>query len=80
LNFFANEGSKWKSIFQLANFTNSAQIGNVVYIAEKTISAIDVQVKISKIAQPPVDIPEPASLGILGLALVSLSLVNRRNK
>lgn len=83
LFFTANDGSQWMATFRFANLVNAVQLANVVYTGEGTTSHVDVQVlvtpgvsaaRMSSISS----IPEPATLGILGLGLLGLGLVRQR--
>ena len=71
LFFTANDGTNWTADFRLGNMFNATQIGSTVYTAEAVSSSLDVQVLISQV-------PEPATLALLGLGLLGLGLTKRR--
>lgn len=80
LFFTANDNSQWMASFRFANFVNSAFVDGIIYTAEATSSSLDVQVMLTNLAGPPSSVPEPATLGILGLGLVGLSVMKRRKQ
>ena len=78
LDFTALDGSLWTASFTLANFVNSAFNGiDTVYTAESQVSSLDVQMMLT---ERPSSVPEPATLGILGLGLLGLGLAKRRKQ
>lgn len=72
IEFLAADGTKWAADFRLANFVNSFFDGvNTVYTAENTSSTLDVQVMLRQV-------PEPASMALVGLGLLGLASLRRR--
>jgi hypothetical protein len=76
ISFTANDGSSWLAEFQFANLFNAVSMGGFLYTAENARSSIDVQVRVT--SRDVAIVPEPVTLGILGLGLVALSFAQRR--
>ncbi|MEN6585494.1 MAG: THxN family PEP-CTERM protein, partial [Sulfuricella sp.] len=70
LGFSANDGSHWVADFRLADLTNAIQIGNTVYTAEGQTSFLHVQALVRQV-------PEPATLTLMGLGLLGLGFAKR---
>ena len=79
LDFTASDGSLWTVSFRLENFVNSFYDDiNTVYTAEGEVSSLDVQMLLTS-RDVPAEVPEPATLGILGLGLLAFGIA-KRNK
>ncbi|MES2623846.1 MAG: THxN family PEP-CTERM protein [Pseudomonadota bacterium] len=76
LLFTANDGSQWMASFRFANLVNAIQVGNTVYTGEARTSTLDVQVMLTSVTS----VPEPATLGILGLGLLGIGFASRRKQ
>ncbi|MES2626222.1 MAG: THxN family PEP-CTERM protein [Pseudomonadota bacterium] len=78
LFFTANDGSSWTASFRFANLQNAFfdEATSTVYTAEGTTSSLDVEVLLTQTSS----VPEPATLGILGLGLLGLGMAKRRKQ
>jgi hypothetical protein len=78
LLFTANDGSEWVASFRFANFENSFfdEATSTIYTAEGETSSLDVQVMLTSVSS----VPEPATLGILGLGLLGIGMAKRRKQ
>lgn len=75
------DGNTWKASFRLENFVNSgfgtlAGFQDKIFTREGVESSLDVQIFVEQIAE----VPEPATLGILGLGLLGIGLAKRRKQ
>jgi len=78
LLFTANDGSEWVATFRFANFVNSFfdEATGTIYTGEAQTSSLDVQVMLTSVSS----VPEPATLGILGLGLLGIGMAKRRKQ
>lgn len=78
LLFTANDGSSWLAEFRFANLVNAFfdEATSTVYTGEGQTSSLDVQVRLTQVSS----VPEPATLGILGLGLLGIGLAKRRKQ
>jgi hypothetical protein len=77
LFFTANDGSEWMATFRFANLFNAIQVGSTIYTGEGRSSSVDVQVMITSVAT---SVPEPGTLGILGLGLLGIGFAGKRKQ
>jgi hypothetical protein len=76
LAFAANDGSQWMATFRFANLFNAVQVGSTIYTGEARSSRMDVQVMLTSIST----VPEPATLGIMGLGLLGIGFASKRKQ
>jgi hypothetical protein len=62
--------------FRFANLVNAVQIGSTIYTGEARSSRLDVQVMLTSVAT----VPEPATLGIMGLGLLGIGFASKRKQ
>lgn len=83
LFFSANDGSQWQASFRFANLVNAAQVADTIFTGEDLTSSLDVQVLLIGLDSTDggvQDIPEPATLGLLGFGLLGLGKARRRRQ
>lgn len=72
VTFTANDNTTWIVDFMLGNFVNAMFVGpNLVYTAEGVTSSVDVLVSVRQV-------PEPATLFLMGLGLLGFGIAGRR--
>jgi hypothetical protein len=75
---FNADGKSWKVSFDLKPISAVLDVPTDRYFTgEKATSQIDIVAMLEEI---PTDVPEPATLGLFGLALVALGMVNGRKQ